>query len=118
MSPYNNKKELRTMRKRFLDLIRNGKKRAKVPAIVTWGFVAAGVLTIIAAIGVFRTQAEIREQRAKLEQLTVECQLQTSENEALDELLNNGSEYIERRAREDLDMVLPGERVYIIRAGS
>lgn len=102
------------MRKRFFDFIRY----KNTPAWVTWAFVIAAVLTVVSAIGVVRTQVRIREQRQKLEQIEAECRLQESENNALDELLNNGSEYIERRAREDLDMVLPGERVYIIRAGS
>ena len=114
----NKTKDLRTMkktmRKRFFDSIRY----RSTPGWVTWVSIAGCLLMIFAIVGIVRTQVKISEQREKLAQLEAECRMQESENKALDELLNNGSEYIERRAREDLDMVLPGERVYIIRAGS
>ena len=107
-----------SLKDRWLDRVRNKKQTEKAPALYRWALRALLVFVAIAVIGIIKTQAEIREQRDKLEKLSAECQLQMGENEALDELLRNGSEYIERRAREDLDMVLPGERVYIIRAGS
>ena len=102
------------MKDKLLDYIRSGKS----PSRMTWLIIAVVIAMAFAIGNICKTQTRIRDQKERLEQLSAEIQLQQGENEALDALLNNGSEYIERRAREDLDMVLPGERVYIIRAGS
>ena len=102
------------MKNWVLNLIRND----DTPQWARWTFLLVFVVTVIFGIGAIRTRVEIKEQNKKLEQITEECVLQKNENEALNELLLNGSEYIERRAREDMDMVLPGERVYIVRAGN
>lgn len=103
------------MFKKLLDYLKTG----KTPSAITWGLIALMVFTFIAAIGIVRTQVEIKEKTEKLKKMEEMCKTQTAENAALKELLDESTdEYIEHRAREELGMVLPGERVYIIRAGS
>lgn len=103
------------MKQKLLKYIREG----RTPTVTLWVTVAMFMLASIAMIGVVRSRIEIKEKNEQLKQLNEQYDKKTLENEALKELLTNGTdEYIERRAREDLDMVLPGERVYIVRAGN
>ena len=103
------------MLKKIKAYLRTGKR----PSAITCGLIVLIVCTFFAAIALVRTQIEIREKTEKLQRIEEMCKTQTAENEALKELLDESTdEYIERRAREELGMVLPGERVYIIRAGS
>ena len=103
------------MKKKILKYIREG----KTPTLAVWVTVAMFMLAAVAFIGVVRSRIEIKEKSEQLKQLNEQYEKKLLEKEALNELLTNGTdEYIERRAREDLDMVLPGERVYIVRAGN
>lgn len=67
---------------------------------------------------VVQKQLELSEARQRLDDLSQRLALQRLSNIELSAMLSDdGSEYIEYKARDELDMVLPGERVYIIRNG-
>lgn len=70
---------------------------------------------VLLIVGLVQCRSAIKTKKAELESIQMQCELQQIENDALDELLKNSNdEYIERKAREELDYVLPGERVYIV----
>ncbi len=96
----------------------NKKKTGLSGQTLMYCLVGLGVL--LAAIVLMHSSSSLKEKQAELDALIAQCDLQQMENEALRELMNNSDddEYIERKAREELDFVLPGERVYIIRSGS
>jgi len=84
-------------------------------------FVYAALILVIILLffGISQSRAAIKTSQEELLQIQAQCELQQIENDALSELLaNSDDEYIERKAREDLDYVLPGERVYIVRPGN
>lgn len=83
-------------------------------------FYGAAIIAIILLLfAIAQSRAAIKSSREELLQIQAQCELQQIENNALRELLENSdAEYIERKAREELDYVLPGERVYIVRSGN
>ncbi len=83
-------------------------------------YCAAGLIVLLVVIALMQSRNTINEKQAELNSIKAMCDEQRMENDALRELMNNSDddEYIERKAREDLDYVLPGERVYIIRSGN
>lgn len=76
--------------------------------------IAAGaVILLYTIITLFQQQSAINAKKAELADIEArieERQLQTRELEEI--LENNDDEYIIRIAREDLDLVFPGQRVY------
>lgn len=83
-------------------------------------YCAVGLVVLLVVIALVQSRNTINEKQAELDAILAMCDEQQLENDALRELMNNSDddEYIERKAREDLDYVLPGERVYIIRSGN
>jgi len=80
------------------------------------------IVALLLLVGVFamtQVRASIRKKNEELAVLITQCEQQNAQNQALSELLENSDdEYIEDKAREELNMVYPGERVYIIRPGN
>ena len=82
-------------------------------------YCAVGLVVLLMAVALVQSRNTLREKQAELDAILAQCDLQQMENDALRDLMNNSdAEYIERKAREELDYVLPGERVYIIRSGN
>lgn len=95
-----------------------GKKKIKLNSqnLVT---VAVVFLLVFCVVALVQSRSDIKSKRQELASIQAQCVNQQMENDALNDMLNNSdAEYIERKAREDLDYVLPGERVYIIRSGN
>ena len=67
-------------------------------------------------------QIEVRAKRQQLETTKQQIQIQEIKNEDLKHALSTGaddsSDYIERKAREELNYAKPGERVFINIAGN
>ena len=83
------------------------------------GYCVVGFFVLLVMISFAQSRNTVKEKKAELEAIKAQCEEQKLENEALRELMNNSDdEYIERKAREELDYVLPGERVYIIHSGN
>lgn len=77
------------------------------------------ILSLCVLINVIQIHVDTNHKRQELEELELQCQEQQIENDQLEDLLNNvDDEYIIRIAREELDFVFPGERVYKIRSGN
>ncbi len=77
------------------------------------------VLALVALIGYFiinsiQLRMDIKEKSAQVSELSEQIAAQDKENADLEEILDseNASEYLEQYAREELDYVMPGERVY------
>lgn len=82
-------------------------------------YIAVAVVLAFSVVAIAKSRAEINDKKAQLEALQMQCAQQQMEIDNLYDLINrNDREYIERKAREELDYVLPGERVYIVRGGS
>ncbi len=82
-------------------------------------YCAVGLVVLLVVVALMQSRSTLREKQEELDFILQQCDLQQMENDALQELMNNSDdEYIERKAREELDYVLPGERVYIIRSGN
>lgn len=82
-------------------------------------YCAVGLVLLLMIISLMQSGNTLKEKQAELDAIRAMCDLQQMENDALQDLMNNSDdEYIERKAREELDYVLPGERVYIIRSGN
>ena len=96
---------------------KNNKSRLSGQILV---YCAVGLVVLLVVIALVQSRNTINEKQAELDAILAMCDEQQLENDALRELMNNSDddEYIERKAREDLDYVLPGERVYIIRSGN
>ena len=96
---------------------KNNKSRLSGQILV---YCAAGLVVLLVVIALMQSRNTIKEKQAELDSILAMCDEQQMENDALRELMNNSDddEYIERKAREDLDYVLPGERVYIVRSGN
>ncbi len=78
------------------------------------------VITISAFVSLIKSQLAINEKQQILDQLEARIAQQQADNEELAALLSNDDNldpYIEAYAREKLDMVKPGERVYINTVG-
>ncbi|MBQ5321493.1 MAG: septum formation initiator family protein [Oscillospiraceae bacterium] len=68
---------------------------------------------------IFSTQIDIANKKAELAKLSAQVQEVELSNEEMQGLLDScdTEAYIERIAREKLDYVYPGERVYVDRSG-
>lgn len=73
------------------------------------------LLTSIVAFQVYSTISRRIEKEKELAQLQKELSIETERTKELEEELKyiNTDEYIIERAREDLNLILEGERVYI-----
>ena len=77
------------------------------------------VLAIIALVGYFvissiNLRMDIKDKSEQVSDLTEQISAQNEENSELNRVLSDESEsdYLEQYAREELDYVMPGERVY------
>ena len=91
----------------------NNKKRL---AYVLISLIAAAFL-IYSVISIAGLQGQIRERKAELDAIKDEITVQEIKNEEMNKMYNlsgdERSEYIERIARDDLDYVKEGERVFV-----
>lgn len=77
------------------------------------------VLALLALIGYFiinsiQLRLDIKDKTDEVSELSEQISAQDEENKQLEDILNseNESEYLQQFAREELDYVMPGERVY------
>lgn len=77
------------------------------------------VLALVALIGYFiinsiQLRMDIKDKTDEVSELSEQISAQDEENQQLEDILNseNESEYLQQYAREELDYVMPGERVY------
>lgn len=77
------------------------------------------VLALVALIGYFiinsiQLRMDIKDKTDEVSELSEQISAQDKENQQIEEILNseNESEYLQQYAREELDYVMPGERVY------
>lgn len=77
------------------------------------------VLALVALIGYFiinsiQLRMDIKNKTEQVSDLSEQISQQDKANAELEEILDseNESEYLEQYAREELDYVMPGERVY------
>lgn len=77
------------------------------------------VLALVALIGYFiinsiQLRMDIKDKTDEVSELSEQISAQDEENKELENILNseNESEYLQQYAREELDYVMPGERVY------
>ncbi|MBR2957349.1 MAG: septum formation initiator family protein [Clostridia bacterium] len=77
------------------------------------------VLALVALIGYFiinsiQLRMDIKDKTDEVSELSEQISAQDEENKQLEDILNseNESEYLQQYAREELDYVMPGERVY------
>lgn len=77
------------------------------------------VLALVALIGYFiinsiQLRMDIKDKTDEVSELSEQISAQDEENQELENILNseNESEYLQQYAREELDYVMPGERVY------
>ncbi|MBE6764904.1 MAG: septum formation initiator family protein [Ruminococcaceae bacterium] len=79
-------------------------------------FAAVAVLVVYAVIILIQQQSSINAKKDELAAIEAQIEAQKLQTEELEEILeNNNDEYIIRMAREELDLVFPGERVYYAR---
>ena len=80
---------------------------------------AFAVYTVVALVN---QQVQISEKRQELASVKQQIQIQEIKNEDIKHALNTGanenSDYIERIAREGLNLAKPGERVFVNIAGN
>lgn len=83
------------------------------------GLVAVVIVFLLMGITVIQSYASIADKRAEYDELVEKYNEQLLQNEEIAALLEESDdEYIERVAREKLDMVYPGERVFINSSGN
>lgn len=77
------------------------------------------VLALVALVGYFvittiQLRMDIKDKEAQVSDLSEQIATQDKANEELEDVLNdeNESAYLEQYAREELDYIMPGERVY------
>ena len=77
------------------------------------------VLALVALIGYFiinsiQLRMDIKDKTDEVSELSEQISAQDEKNKELENILNseNESEYLQQYAREELDYVMPGERVY------
>ena len=97
-------------------------KKKKVSKKFVLLYVAIFAFTLYAAITIITQHTKIVEKRAELAQLQEELQIVDIENEYLEEVKNytgdDLDEFVEDKAREDLDYVKNGERVFVNVSGN
>ena len=83
--------------------------------------IAVLCLVVYAAVSLVNQQIQINQKKEELANLKSQLQVQEVENEELRDSIDateqDGSEYVERVAREELDYAKTGERVFIISSG-
>lgn len=76
------------------------------------------VVAVIVVVSVTRSQISVSEKQQELDDLDAKIAQQELDNAELEQLINGDlNAYIEDYARDKLDMVKPGERVYINTVG-
>ncbi|MGN0475209.1 MAG: septum formation initiator family protein [Acutalibacteraceae bacterium] len=76
-------------------------------------------LSVAAIVSLVKSQISISEKQKILNDLNLQIQQQQTANDNLEKKINGSlDDYIEEYARDKLDMVKPGERVYINTAGN
>lgn len=94
------------------------KKHRQAKEKKTVGGPLAGLLLLVLLFGVgtqlYQMQSQLAGARAEADALADEIQQVTEENQELEEDIRNSSdpEKIEETAREELGMVVPGEKVF------
>lgn len=105
--------------KKLREVITPKKKSSKSFILL---FIAIFAFALYSAITIVSQNEAIREKRAELAALEEELQIIEIENDYLEEVKNykgkDLDEYIENIAREDLDYVKNGERVFINVSGN
>lgn len=90
------------------------KKRTLAYVLISLVAVAFVIYSVVSIVGL---QGQIRERRAELDSIKDEITVQEIKNEEMNKMYNlsgdERSEYIERIARDDLDYVKEGERVFV-----
>lgn len=80
------------------------------------------IFAVYMLLGLVNQQIKINEKRRQLSQTKQQIQIQEIKNENLKSTLNTGvdsnSDYIEQKARNELDYAKPGERVFVNIAGN
>ena len=83
--------------------------------------IAVLCLVVYAAVSLVNQQIQINQKKEELANLKSQLQVQEVENEELRDSIDateqDGSEDVERVAREELDYAKTGERVFIISSG-
>ena len=80
--------------------------------------VLLGVAAVIVVVSVTKSQISVSEKQQTLDDLDAKIAQQELDNAELEQLINGDlNAYIEDYARDKLDMVKPGERVYINTVG-
>lgn len=82
----------------------------------TTKIVASLVILVFAITGfasLIKSQLTINEKQKLLDELDAKIAQQELDNEELETMIQDRNQYVEAYAREKLDMVKPGERVYI-----
>ena len=80
--------------------------------------VMLGVAAVIVVVSVTKSQISVSEKQQVLDDLDAKIAQQELDNAELEQLINGDlNAYIEDYARDKLDMVKPGERVYINTVG-
>ena len=96
------------------------KKKIKLVPLILKIIVVAFVFYIVFIL--FNQQSQINNRKRNLEELTTKLQLQTIKNEELkkfsESMEEKNEEYVERIARESLDLSKKGERVFINISGN
>ena len=90
---------------------------AKTSTKIIAGIVLATVLVILVG-SMTKSQISVSQKQKRLDELDAEIAQQELDNAELEQLINGDlNAYIEDYARDKLDMVKPGERVYINTVG-
>ena len=100
------------------------KKENKVSRFNLKHLVLCGVALVFAVysvISLVSLYSQIGQKKSELESINAQIEVQELKNEEMSELYNSSDEefsrYIERIAREDLDYIKEGERVFVNVAG-
>ncbi|MDO4748791.1 MAG: septum formation initiator family protein [Eubacteriales bacterium] len=79
------------------------------------------VFTVYSVVTLVDLYAQIGEKQSELDKLNAEITIQEIKNEDMNDLYNSSDEefadYIEQIAREDLDYIRQGERIFVNVAG-
>lgn len=102
----------------MLSAVKSKLKAIKISRF-NFGIIAAAIVFLIMCIAVLQSYVSIGDKQKEYDALVEKYNEQVLQNAELNALLEESDdEYIERVAREKLDMVYPGERVFINSAGN
>ncbi len=86
---------------------------------INLGLIAVVIMFLVMGIAVLQSYVSIGEKQKEYDELVEQYNVQLMQNAELTALLEESDdEYIERVARERLDLVYPGERVFINSSGN